>query len=73
RVTRRLQWLRVLCSNAFSVPLDTLIFCWGAFGGVLPAATVWSIVAANLILKGAVSVASLPAIYLVREGGSGGD
>jgi len=67
RVTRRLQWLRVLCSNAFSVPLDTLIFCWGAFGGVLPAATVWSIVAANLILKGAVSVASLPAIYLVRE------
>jgi uncharacterized integral membrane protein (TIGR00697 family) len=68
RVTRRLQWLRVLSSNAVSVPLDTLIFCWGAFGGVLPAATVWSIVAANLILKGAVSVASLPAIYLVREG-----
>ena len=68
RVTRRLQWLRVLTSNAVSVPLDTLIFCWGAFGGVLPTATVWSIVAANLILKGVVSVASLPAIYLVREG-----
>ncbi len=68
RVTRHLQWLRVLTSNAVSVPLDTLIFCWGAFGGVLPTATVWSIVAANLILKGVVSVASLPAIYLVREG-----
>jgi uncharacterized integral membrane protein (TIGR00697 family) len=67
RVTRRLQWLRVLSSNTLSVPLDSLIFCWGAFGGVLPAATVWSIFAANLILKGAVSVASLPAIYLVRE------
>jgi uncharacterized integral membrane protein (TIGR00697 family) len=67
RVTRRLQALRVLSSNALSVPLDSLIFCWGAFGGVLPAATVWSIFAANLILKGAVSVASLPAIYLVRE------
>jgi hypothetical protein len=67
RVTRRLQWLRVLSSNALSVPLDSLIFCWGAFGGVLPVATVWSIFAANLILKGAVTVASLPAIYLVRE------
>lgn len=67
RVTRRLQWLRVLSSNALSVPLDSLIFCWGAFGGVLPVGTVWSIFAANLILKGAVSVASLPAIYLVRE------
>jgi uncharacterized PurR-regulated membrane protein YhhQ (DUF165 family) len=71
-VTRRLQWLRVLSSNAVSVPLDTLIFCWGAFGGVLPAATVWSIVAANLILKALVSVASLPTIYLVRERGEAG-
>jgi len=68
RVTRRFQWLRVLASNAVSVPLDTLIFCWGAFGGVLPPATVWSIVVANLLLKGLVSVASLPAIYLVRQG-----
>lgn len=73
RVTRRLQALRVLSSNALSVPLDSLIFCWGAFGGQLPAATVWSIFAANLILKGAVTVASLPAIYLVREGGTGND
>ena len=73
RVTRRLQWLRVLSSNAVSVPLDTLIFCWGAFGGVLPSATVWSIVAANLILKGLVSVASLPTIYLVREKGTGAE
>jgi len=69
RVTRRYQWLRVLSSNAVSVPVDSLIFCWGAFGGVLPPATVWSIFAANLILKGIVSVASLPAIYLVREPG----
>jgi hypothetical protein len=40
---------------------------------VLPAATVWSIFAANLVLKGAVTAASLPAIYLVREGGTGND
>jgi len=68
RVTRRYQWLRVLLSNAVSVPLDSLIFCWGAFGGALPAATVWSIVVANILLKGIVTVVSIPGIYLVREG-----
>ncbi len=67
RITRRHQWARVLISNAVSVPLDSLIFCWGAFGGILPAATVWSIFAANLIIKGAVTVVSIPGIYLVRE------
>lgn len=71
RVTRRLQWLRVLTSNAVSVPLDSLIFCWGAFGGVYPAAVVWSIFWANVLLKGAVTLLSLPAIYLVREGKHG--
>ena len=68
RVTRRYQWARVLVSNSFSVPLDSLIFCWGAFGGVLPGATVWSIFWANVLVKGAVTLVSLPGIYLVREG-----
>jgi len=67
RVTRRLQWMRVLSSNAVSVPLDSLIFCWGAFGGLLPAAVVWSIFVSNLIVKAIMSVVSIPAIYLVGE------
>jgi uncharacterized integral membrane protein (TIGR00697 family) len=67
RITRRHQWARVLVSNAVSVPLDSLIFCWAAFGGVLPAATVWSIFLANLIVKAAVTVLSIPGIYIVRE------
>ena len=67
RVTRRYQWARVLVSNSVSVPLDSLIFCWGAFGGQLPAATVWSIFWANVIVKGAVTLVSLPGIYLVPE------
>ena len=67
KITRRFQWLRVLVSNAVSVPLDSLIFVWLAFGGVYPTATVWSIFWANVFLKGAVTVASLPAIYLVRK------
>ncbi|HEY72963.1 MAG: VUT family protein [Chloroflexi bacterium] len=66
QVTRRYQWARVLVSNSFSVPLDSLIFCWGAFGGVFPAATVWSIFWANVLVKGAVTLVSLPGIYLVR-------
>lgn len=67
RVTRRYQWARVLTSNGVSVPLDSLIFCWGAFGGQLPAATVWSIFWANVLVKGAVTLLSLPGIYLVSE------
>ncbi len=67
RVTRRFQVLRVLSSNAVSVPLDSVIFCWLAFGGLMPAPTVWSIFTANLVIKGLVSLLSLPAIYLVRE------
>jgi len=67
RVTRRYQWARVLVSNTVSVPLDSLIFCWGAFAGLLPATTVWSIFWANVLVKGAVTLVSLPGIYLVPE------
>jgi len=71
RISRRQQWARVLVSNAGSVPLDSLIFCWAAFGGILPAATVWSIFLANLIVKGVVTLLSIPGIYLVKEQGTG--
>ncbi len=66
RVTERYQWMRVLVSNTVSVPIDSLVFAWLAFGGVLPADVVWSIVAANILVKGAVTLLSLPGIYLVR-------
>ncbi|MFL7791642.1 MAG: queuosine precursor transporter [Anaerolineae bacterium] len=67
RITRRYQWARVLISNAVSVPLDSLVFCWGAFGGVYENAVVWSIFFANVIVKGVVTLVSLPGIYLVPE------
>ena len=67
RITRKFQWARVLTSNAVSTPIDSLIFCWGAFGLALPPSTVWSIFLANVIIKGLVTVVSLPAIYLVKE------
>ena len=67
RITKRYQWLRVLSSNAVSIPVDSLIFCWVAFGFVLPYNVVWSIFYANLMVKGAVTILSLPSIYLVKE------
>jgi len=67
RITKRYQWARVLFSNAASVPIDSLAFCWLAFGGVMPASVVWSIFWANVILKGITTLISLPGIYLVKE------
>jgi len=73
-VTRKAQWARVLVSNTVSIPLDSLIFCWGAFGrwwglfpAGLPVGTVWSIFWANVLIKGLVTLISLPGIYLVPE------
>ena len=66
RITEKFQWMRVLSSNAVSIPVDSLIFCWGAFGFALPHDVVWSIFFANIIVKGAVTIVSLPAIYLVK-------
>lgn len=68
KVTTRYQWVRVLISNSVSVPIDSLAFCWLAFGGDLPSAVVWSIVLSNIIVKGAVTLISLPGIYLVKDG-----
>jgi uncharacterized integral membrane protein (TIGR00697 family) len=67
RITNKFQWMRVLSSNAVSIPIDSLIFCWGAFGFVLPPDVVWSIFWATVIVKGAVTIISLPSIYLVKE------
>ena len=67
KVTKRYQWLRVLISNAISIPIDSLIFVWIAFGGVLPKEVIWSIFLANVVVKGATTLISLPGIYLVKE------
>ncbi|MGQ9502940.1 MAG: queuosine precursor transporter [Anaerolineae bacterium] len=73
-VTQRMQWSRVLISNAISIPVDSLVFVWCAFGqwggllpGGLPDATVWAIFWANVFLKGAVTLVSVPGIYVVPE------
>lgn len=67
KITKRYQWARVLFSNTLSVPIDSLAFSWLAFGGVLPAAIVWSIFVSNVIVKGVTTLISLPMIYAVKE------
>jgi hypothetical protein len=69
RVTRRYQWARVLVSNGVSIPLDSLIFSWLAFGRQFPATVVWGIFMANVLIKGLTTLLSLPLIYVVKEEG----
>ena len=67
RVTLRYQWMRVLASNIVSVPLDSIMFSWGAFGGVLSIPVVWDIVLSNMLVKGVTTLFSLPLIYAIPE------
>ncbi|MBN1230265.1 MAG: queuosine precursor transporter [Anaerolineales bacterium] len=67
RVSRRYQWARVLFSNSLSVPIDNLIFAFGAFAFTLPVSVVWEIFFFNLAVKFLVTLVSLPFIYLVPE------
>lgn len=66
RLGDRRQWGRVLTSNAIAVPVDTVIFIIIAFAGALPGSVLLQIFWANLLLKGAVTLISIPWIYLVR-------
>jgi uncharacterized integral membrane protein (TIGR00697 family) len=66
RFGHRLQWGRVLSSNAVAVPLDSAVFVTIAFVGVLAGSVVWEIFWINILFKGAVTLVSIPWIYLVR-------
>ena len=67
KVGKKQQWLRVLVSNSVSIPIDSLIFSWIAFGGGLPNNVVWSIVLSNILIKFGLTLFSLPGIYIVPE------
>jgi len=67
KVTRKYQWARVLVSNALSIPVDSFIFSFLAFWGIMPTAVVLSIFFSNMIIKGITTLISIPGIYLVPE------
>ncbi len=67
RMGARWQWGRVLSSNALAIPLDSAIFVTIAFAGELPWTVLLSLFLANLVIKGLVTLLSIPGIYLVKE------
>ena len=67
KITTRFQWMRVLTSNAISIPVDSFMFSFLAFYGTMPLSSVMGIFTANVIIKGLVTLVSLPMIYLVKE------
>lgn len=67
KITNKYQWLRVLISNAFSIPVDNFLFVSIAFFGVLPMDTLVGIFIFNFFVKYAVTIISVPMIYLVKE------
>jgi uncharacterized integral membrane protein (TIGR00697 family) len=73
RVTRKKKWLRVLVSNSVSIPVDNAVFAAGAFAFALPWAVVLDIFVMNLLVKFAVTLVSLPLIYIGKDADAGGD
>lgn len=67
KITKKYQWLRVLISNAFSIPVDNFLFVMVAFWGVLPIDALIGIFIFNFFVKYAVTIISVPMIYLVKE------
>lgn len=67
KITKKHQWLRVLISNAFSIPVDNLLFVVIAFWGLFPFDVLVGIFIFNFFVKYAVTIISVPMIYLVKE------
>jgi hypothetical protein len=67
KVTRKYQWARVLFSNGLSIPVDSVAFAFVAFYGLMPVGVVWAIALSNVLVKGAMTLISLPGIYMVKD------
>jgi len=66
---QRLKWTRVLVSNAISTWVDSVIFITLAFYGTMP---VWVLIKGQYVIKMAITLLSLPLIYLVKSSGKFG-
>jgi len=57
------KWAGVLVSNTFSTGVDSVVFITLAFYGVMP---VWILIKGQYLVKMAITIGSLPLIYLVK-------
>jgi queuosine precursor transporter len=58
------KWARVLASNTLSTWVDSVLFITLAFYGILP---VWVLIKGQYLVKMAITLVSLPLIYLIRS------
>ena len=65
-----LKWTRVLVSNAISTLVDSVLFITLAFYGIMP---IWILIKGQYIVKMAITLGSLPLIYLVKGSGKFGE
>ncbi len=65
RLKERRWFVRVMASNAVSIPIDTVIFNLIAFGGVLSAGLIAAIMVGDIIVKAV--VATLAAFFRTRQ------
>lgn len=61
---KRLKWTRVLVSNAISTWVDSVVFVTMAFYGIMP---IWALIKGQYLVKMAITLISLPLIYLVKS------
>ena len=69
------QWTRVFASNMISLPVDSLIFAGLGFvflpplfgGEPLPLEALPAIISGQIVVKGLITILSMPTIYLVKE------
>lgn len=57
------KWVRVLMSNAISTWIDSVVFITFAFYGIMP---LWVLIKGQYVIKMAITIVSIPLIYLVR-------
>lgn len=60
-------YIRVIGSNAVSLPVDSFIFVTFAFAGTMPWSNVLMLALGQVLMKAIVTVISIPIIYLVPE------
>jgi queuosine precursor transporter len=61
----RFLWTRTIGSTIIGEGLDTLVFCWIAFYGILPQPLFWSVLISNYVFKCAVEIVFTPLTYLI--------
>ncbi len=61
----RFLWTRTIGSTIIGEGIDTLVFCWIAFYGILPQPLFWSVLISNYIFKCTVEIGFTPLTYLI--------